>query len=79
MANLRETVEELKKFKLAVEKASDHIIITDQDGVIIFANDSVERITGFTKNEVLGKKAGSKELWGGQMSKSFYKQMWHTI
>ena len=29
--------------------------------------------------EFLGKKSGTKLLWGGQMSKEFYQKMWQTI
>jgi PAS domain S-box-containing protein len=72
-------IQELKKFKLAVENAGDHIVITDPDGKIIFANDAVERITGFSVEEIINKKAGVKELWGGQMSQEFYKKLWKTI
>ncbi len=72
-------VQDLEKFQLAVENASDHIVITDAAGFILYANKSVERITGFSIKEVVGKKAGSKELWGGLMSEEFYKNFWHTI
>jgi len=69
----------LKKFELAVENANDQIIITDPDGIIIFANKSVERITGFPISEIMGKKAGIKELWGGLMPVEFYTDLWKTI
>lgn len=71
--------QDLKKFQLAVEDASDHITITDAAGTIIYANPAVELLTGFTREEVVGKKAGSRELWGGLMGKEFYKKLWHTI
>lgn len=71
--------DDLRKFKLAVQNASDHIIITDPEGIILYANPAVQKITGFSNEEVLGKKAGSKELWGGLMAKSFYEKMWKTI
>lgn len=74
-----ETEKDLQRFKLAVENASDHIIITDKEGFIVYANKSVERITGFSNNEIIGKKAGSKDLWGGLMGKSFYDGMWDII
>ncbi len=70
---------ELEKFKLAVSEASDHVVITDEEGIILYANKALEKITGFTSEEVIGKKAGSKELWGGQMNDDFYKQLWKTI
>lgn len=74
-----ETEKDLQRFKLAVENASDHIVITDKDGVIVYANKSVKRITGFDSYEVIGKKAGSKDLWGGLMNEKFYYDMWDTI
>lgn len=74
-----ETEKDLQRFKLAVENASDHIVITDKDGVIVYANKSVKRITGFDSYEVIGKKAGSKDLWGGLMDENFYRNMWQTI
>jgi len=70
---------ELKKFQLAVSRASDHIVITDPEGIVVYVNDAVKRITGFSKEEILGKKAGVKELWGGLMDLDFYKQLWKTI
>lgn len=83
----KETMEEqvnkrtadLEKFKLAVENAFDYVIITDTKGIILYVNKAIERITGFTRREVMGKKIGSKELWGGLMSKEFYENMWRTI
>ena len=71
--------QDLRKFQQAVENASDHIIITDADGLILYANKAAELITGFTEKEVLGKKAGTKELWGGQMDKEVYEHLWKTI
>ena len=62
---------------MAVENASDHIIITDIDGRILYANKAAERITGYSKKEILGRKSG--ELWGGKMDKVFYQNMWKTI
>ena len=70
---------DLEKFKLAVENASDHIVITDPEGITLYANKGVEKITGFTKEEVIGKKAGIFNNWGGKMEEKFYAKMWKTI
>lgn len=72
-------VEELKQFREAVDNASDHISITDQNGIVLYMNKAAERITGFSRDEALGKKAGAKELWGGLMEKEFYKKMWKIL
>jgi len=71
--------DDLMKFQLAVSGASDHIVITDPDGIIIFANPAVTRITGYPVDEVIGKKAGSKVLWGGRMPLKTYQALWKTI
>jgi len=69
--------EDLEKFKLAVENSSDMILITDPHANVLYANHAVEKITGYTKEEILTAKCGS--LWGGYMQKAFYKKMWDTI
>lgn len=70
---------DLRKFKLAVENTSDHVVITDADGIILFANPAVETITGFAPEDVLGLKAGASDTWGGLMPKEVYVDMWKTI
>lgn len=62
---------------LGFDKISDHVIITDKNGVILYANKAVERNTGFSAEEITGRKPG--DLWGGKMGMGFYRKMWHTI
>lgn len=76
---VKEKTADLEKFQMAVTSAFDHIVITDADGIVLYANKGVERITGFPVKEVIGKKAGSKELWGGLMDRKFYKHFWDEI
>ena len=59
------------------DSIKDQVIITDRDGVILYANTAAEERTGFAWEEMIGKKPG--ELWGKQMDTSFYQKMWHTI
>ncbi|MFA5025278.1 MAG: ATP-binding protein [Candidatus Shapirobacteria bacterium] len=70
---------DLEKYKMAVENASDHIVITDPEGMVLYVNKAVEKITGFGRYQTIGKKAGNKELWGGKMGLDFYQKMWKTI
>lgn len=79
LSDVENVAVDLEKFKMAVENASDHIVITDAEGLIIYANKAVESITGFSRYSCIGKKAGNKELWGGQMTLDFYKKLWKTI
>lgn len=73
---IRRGNKELKRFKLAVEEANDHIIFTDPEGNITFANKAVTLTTGYSHKEVIGK---TPRVWGGHMPEEFYKQLWHTI
>lgn len=72
-------MQELRNLKIAVDNTSEHIVITDPDGVIVYANKAASKITGFSKKEMIGKKAGSKALWGGLMDKRFYQNLWKKI
>lgn len=77
--NLELQMIESKKFRLAVDSASDTIIITDPDATIVYANRATEIVTGYQIPEILGKKAGGKDLWGNHMSPEFYQKMWEII
>lgn len=69
-------MEELQQFRLAVDNASDHIIITDPNAKILYANKGAMETTGYSSKELIGN---TPALWGGQMPKEFYEKMWHTI
>jgi len=72
----KELTQDLKKFQLAVANASDHIVITDPKGKIIYANKAAEKITGYVQEEMIGKTPAT---WGRQMDDKFYKKMWSTL
>lgn len=67
----------LERFKKAVEKTDSQIIFTDAEGMVVFANDAVEKLTGFTSGEIVGTKAG--KLWGGLMDAEYYTKLWQKI
>ncbi|MDD4409261.1 MAG: PAS domain S-box protein [Candidatus Pacebacteria bacterium] len=71
--------QDLEKFKLAVENTSDHIVITDKEGILLYANKGAEEMTGFSQEEIIGKKCGGRDTWGGLMSLDFYHNMWNVI
>lgn len=68
---------DLEKFKLAVDGASDNIVITDTKGIILYVNPAIEKTTGYIQQECLGKTPG--ELWGSIMTKKFYTDLWQKI
>lgn len=69
-------LENRSNFKQAVEQSPNHIVITDINGRILFANLTAEKLTGYSFSEMIGN---TPRLWGGLMSADFYKKLWHTI
>ncbi len=61
----------------AMEYAVESVIITDWDKNIIFVNTGFEKISGYSRKEVLGKKP--KILSSGRHEVSFYRDMHKTI
>lgn len=57
----------------AIENSLSHAIITDPNGIILFANKAAQNVTGFSLDEMRGN---TPRLWGGQMSDEFYKKLW---
>ena len=65
--------EQERVFRLAVESSMNHMVITDPNGMLVYANSTAEKTTGFRMSEM---RNNTPRLWGGQMSASFYKKMW---
>lgn len=57
--------------------AREGITITDLKGTILDVNDAFTRITGYTREEVLGKNP--RLLKSGLQSREFYEKMWSAI
>jgi PAS domain S-box-containing protein len=69
--------QDLEKYKLAVDNVSENIVINYPEGIFIYANKAIEKTTGYTPEEAIGKKSGS--LWKTPMPVEFYKKLWDTI
>ena len=69
-----------KKLSLAASvfsHAREGIMITDIEGKIVKVNDSFSFITGYSRNEVIGKKPNI--LQSGIHKREFYEKMWENI
>jgi PAS domain S-box-containing protein len=69
--------ETLKKLSSAVEQSGDCVIITDRKAHIEYVNPAFERLTGFSKKEVIGEKP--KFLESDKHDEKFYYKLHHTI
>jgi len=61
----------------ALEAAANGMVITDSDGIVLWANSSFTRLTGFSLKESIGKKLNF--LRSGVQDESFYSFMWTKI
>lgn len=75
-ALLQQTVSELKVRQLALD---EHAIvsISDASGAIIFVNDKLLQITGYSQAELLGQNHSI--LKSGHQDPAFYQRLWETI
>lgn len=61
----------------AVEQAVEAIVVTDPQGRVQYVNSAFERLTGFTRGEVLGRSP--QILYGGETHRDAYDQMWAAL
>lgn len=59
------------------DSSQEAILITDANNAIIDVNSAFSKITGYSRDEVLGKNP--KLLNSGHQDKTFYTAMWETI
>ena len=61
----------------AFEQATETVVITDTKGIIEYANPAFQTISGYFRDEALGKPISI--LKSGKHDESFYKELWSTI
>ena len=69
--------EEMRKLSRAVEQADNMVLITNCAGNIEYVNPEFEKVTGYSKNEVLGLSPSIVK--SNQHNKRFYDRLWNTI
>jgi len=61
----------------AVEHAADAILITDTEGTIKYVNPAFEALTGFSRDEAIGRTP--RILKSGQQDELYYERLWDSI
>ncbi|MBN1658098.1 MAG: PAS domain S-box protein [Anaerolineae bacterium] len=61
----------------AVEQAAETVMITDTQDKILYVNPAFERISGYSRDEVLGQSPSFLE--SGKHDAAFYQHLWETI
>lgn len=67
----------LIKLTKAVEQSGNHVFITDIDGKIEYINKKFTEVTGYSKEEIIGKTP--RILKSGMYENDHYKLLWDTI
>jgi len=69
--------EELVRLSAAIEHAAEAVVITDLDANIQYVNPAFEKVSGYTRAEVMGKNP--RILRSGKHGEAYYKRMWETL
>lgn len=64
-------------FVTGFDLLDDHVIVTDLNGNILYANLAVEKHTGYKRDEIMGKNPA--DLWGGQMEPVQAAALWDSV
>ena len=73
----RLALESLRLLNRAVAQSPASIVITDTEGNIRYVNDSFCRVTGYSREEAIGRNP--RILRSGMMSPEVYQELWATI
>ena len=74
---VRQRTVELRKLSTAVEQSANSVVITDSTGVIEYINPKFMEVSGYNREEVIGKNP--RVFKSGQHSDSYYAELWGTI
>jgi PAS domain S-box-containing protein len=68
---------ERDRLAVAIEQATESVMITDVDARITYVNPAFERLTGYRSDEVIGQNP--RLLKSGLQPASFYESMWAAL
>ena len=79
LSGLERCQADLAKFRLAADIASDHVVVADPEGRIIYANKSARRASGCAAEDIDHRKLDASRFWGSVMPESFHAALWRRI
>jgi PAS domain S-box-containing protein len=73
----RARLSETRRLMTAIEQTPESVMITDVQGRILYVNPSFEKITGYRRDEVVGRSPGL--LKSNRHDAAFYRDLWARI
>lgn len=73
----RHAGEQIQRLAVAVEQADECVVIADSDAIIEYVNPAFERLTGYTAEEVIGKRTSIVK--SGEHPEAYYDAMWEVL
>jgi PAS domain S-box-containing protein len=73
----RKAEETLARLGMAVDHAAEAIVITDREGTILYVNPAFERLSGYSREEAVGRD--SRILRSGKQDESLYREILGTL
>ncbi|HQU71592.1 MAG TPA: ABC transporter substrate binding protein [Calditrichia bacterium] len=77
ITELKQSEAERDRLVAAIHQAAEVVFVTGIDGVIQYVNPAFERVTGYSRQEILGQKPNI--LKSGEHDQKFYQGMWHSL
>ncbi|MDD2467385.1 MAG: PAS domain S-box protein [Desulfobulbus sp.] len=74
---LKKAEVERERLLTAIEQTGEMIFVTDAEGTIQYANPTLAAVTGYSREEVIGKNP--RIFKSGQQDENFYRTMYATI
>ena len=74
----KRTEEELLLKSAALNAAANPIVITDRDGTILWINQALSSLTGYSAREAIGKNPRAL-FKSGAHDQAFYRRLWDTL
>ncbi len=73
LANVKQFLKLSEMFVQISQQTSNHVVLTDHNGRILYANKAAELLTGYSFKEMRWQ---TPRLWGGLMAKEYYQALW---
>lgn len=69
--------EERDELLFAFEQLAEAVVVSDKKGIIRYVNSTFTRLTGFSREDVIGK--GTEVLRSEEHEPAFFRRLWNTI